>query len=178
MASLEWAHIEAFDNAEWPRLTPEQMAAIGEQSQLTLQPYLQLIEAHYAIDDALIALRHENGSSAGSSNNASTGHTPRRTRSLRNLPRQAVFLAIHRFEDGVYYRRIAREDYQLLRALRQHAPLGDALDAAFEESAMPEEERPAYLQSAFGYWSAMGWFCTRPSELLDEDNDPEETQLR
>jgi Putative DNA-binding domain len=167
MAALEWAHIETFDNAEWPRLAPEQMATVGEESQLTLQPYLQLIEAHYAIDDALIALRHENGSSAGSSNNASTGHVLRRTRSLRSLPRQLLYLALHRYEDSVYYRRIAREDYQLLRAIRRGAPLGDALEAAFENSEIPETERPAYLQSAFGYYSAMGWFCSRPPDPLE-----------
>ena len=62
MARLEWADIEAFDNAIWPPLTLEARAQIGAESRLTLQPHLRLIEAHHAIDDALIELRHESGS--------------------------------------------------------------------------------------------------------------------
>lgn len=164
MTALEWAHIEAFDNPAWPRLTPDQFAAVDEESRLTLQPYLRLVEAHAAIDDALIALRNENGSSDSSTNNASTGYVARRTRKLRALAREPLFIAVHRFEDSVYYRRIGREDFQLLRALERGATLGESIEAAFLDSALPEDERPAYLQSAFSYWAAMGWFCQAPME--------------
>ncbi len=164
MAALEWAHIEAFDNAAWPPLTPEQMAALGEDSQLALQPYLRLVEAHSAIDDALIAVRNEDGSSDGSSNSASTGYSARRARRLRAMPPEHIFIAVHRYDDSVYYRRIEREDYQLLRAIEQGSTLGEALDAAFHGSQLSEEERPAWLQSAFQYFASMGWFCNPPAE--------------
>jgi hypothetical protein len=164
MAALEWAHIEAFDNAAWPPLTPDQMAALDEDSRLTLQPYLRLIEAHSAIDDALIAVRNEDGSSDGSSNSASTGYSARRARRLRAMPREHVFIAVHRYDDSVYYRRIEREDYQLLRAIEQGASLGEALEAAFHGSQLSEEDRPAWLQSAFGYFATMGWFCNPLAE--------------
>lgn len=164
MARLEWADIEAFDNAVWPTLTVEARAEIGEESRLTLQPHLRLIEAHYAIDDALIAVRNESGSRDTSSNNASTGHVSKRTRALREMKREAVHIAVHRFEDTVYYRRLAEEDYRLLLALQQGVALGDAIDRAFDGSLIPEVERPAYLQSAFAYWTSMGWFCTAPTD--------------
>uniref|UniRef100_A0A7V4XTS0 DUF2063 domain-containing protein n=1 Tax=Acidobacterium capsulatum TaxID=33075 RepID=A0A7V4XTS0_9BACT len=164
MAALEWAHIEAFDNAAWPGLTAEQMAALGEDSRLTLQPYLRLIEAHSAIDDALIAVRNEDGSSDGSSNSASTGYAARRARRLRAMPREHIFIAVHRYDDSVYYRRIEREDYQLLRAIEQGSTLGEAIEAAFHDSQLSEEEQPAWLQSAFGYFATMGWFCNPPAE--------------
>jgi hypothetical protein len=164
MAALEWAHIEAFDNAAWPPLTAEQMAALGEDSRLTLQPYLRLIEAHSAIDDALIAVRNQDGSNDGSSNSASTGYSARRARRLRAMPREHIFIAVHRYDDSVYYRRIEHEDFQLLRAFEQGATLGDALEAAFHGSRISEDDRPAWLQSAFGYFAAMGWFCNPPAE--------------
>jgi hypothetical protein len=166
MARLEWADIEAFDNARWPALTVEARSQINADSQLTLQPHLRLIEAHYPIDDALIAVRNASGSRDTSSNNASTGHVSKRTRALREMNREIVHIAVHRFEDTVYYRRIAAEDYQLLLALRQGVALGGAIDIAFDGSLIPEDERPAYLQSAFAYWTTMEWFCTPP---VDEE---------
>jgi hypothetical protein len=170
MARLEWADIEAFDNAMWPPLALKARANIGAESRLTLQPHLRLIEAHYAIDDALIAIRHESGSRDTSSNNASTGHVSKRTRSLREMERETVHIAVHRFDDTVYYRRLAAEDYRLLLALQQGVTLGDAIDIAFDGSSIPEDERPAYLQSAFSYWTTMGWFCIPPADREGNEN--------
>lgn len=164
MAALEWAHIEAFDNAAWTRLTPEMLIGVGEASSITLQPYLRLVRAHYAVDDALIAVRNENGSSNSSSNNATTGHVARKLRTIRSLPREDVFLAVHRHEDSVYYKRLSPEDFQMLSALREGKTLGEALDAGFTGSVIPEGERPGYVQSAFAHWMDMGWFCVEPSD--------------
>ncbi|MGC1869792.1 MAG: DNA-binding domain-containing protein [Acidobacteriaceae bacterium] len=170
MARFEWADIEAFDSAIWPTLTVEARSQMGAESRLTLQPHVRLIEAHYAIDDALIAVRNESGSRDTSSNNASTGHVSKRTRALREMKRETVHIAVHRFEDTVYYRRLAVEDYRLLLALQQGVVLGDAIDIAFEGSLIPDEERPAYLQSAFAYWTNMGWFCTPPVDRESKEN--------
>lgn len=164
MAALEWAQIEAFDGAAWTRLTPEMLLGVGEDSRIALQPYLRLVRAHYAVDDALIAVRSENGSSNSSSNNASVGHTARRIRAIRSLPREDVFLAVHRHEDSVYYKRLAREDFQMLSALQEDSTLGEALDAGFEGSVISEHERPAYVQSAFAHWMDLGWFCVEPAD--------------
>ncbi|MES2220301.1 MAG: DNA-binding domain-containing protein [Acidobacteriota bacterium] len=162
MARLEWADIEAFDSAVWPALTVDERSRIGAESQLNLQPHLRLIDAHYAIDDALIELRNQSGSRDTSSNNASTGHVSKRTRALREMKRESVYIAVHRFEDTVYYRRLEAEDYRILSALRQGVALGDAIDNAFDGSSIPEDDRPEYLQSAFAYWTNMGWFCAPP----------------
>lgn len=170
MARLEWAHIEAFDNAIWPSLTVDARVQIGAESRMTLQPHVRLIEAHYAIDDALIAVRNGSGNRDTSSNNASTGHVSKRTRALREMKRETVHIAVHRFEDTVYYRRLEAEDYRLLLALQQGVALGDAIDIAFDRSLIPEHERPAYLQSAFACWTNMGWFCTPPVDREGKGN--------
>lgn len=164
MAQLEWAHIESFDNPAWPPLTPQQMATIGEDSILTLQPHLRLVQAHAAIDDALIAVREDEGDSDSSSNNASTGFAARRTRRMRNLPSEPVFIAVHRHQDSVYYRRLDHEDFCLLQAIRNRATLSQAIDAAFNGSSMPQDERPAHLQSAFALFATLGWLCNQPPE--------------
>ncbi len=164
MAALEWAHIEAFDGAALPRLTPEMLLGVGEDSQIALQPFLGLVRAHYAVDDALIAVRNESGSSNGSSNNASAGYVARRLRTIRSLPREDVFIAVHRHEDSVYYKRLSREDFQILSALRQGKTLGEALEAGLEGSTIPEDQRPAFVQSAFAHWMELGWFCIPPKD--------------
>jgi hypothetical protein len=164
MAQLEWAHIESFDNPAWPPLTPEQMAAINEDSILTLQPHLRLVEAHAAIDDALISLREDEGDSDSASNNASTGFSARRTRRMRTLPSEPVFIAVHRFDDSVYYRRLDPEDFHLLKTIHNGATLSQAIDAAFANSAIPEQDRPAHLQSAFALFATLGWFCNQSAE--------------
>lgn len=164
MAMLEWAHIDAFDNASWPRLTPEQLQEIDGSSKIALQPYVRLIEAHYAIDDALIALRSEESSDDISTNNASTGYVSRRRKRLKQMPREQIYIAVHRFEDTIYYRRLEREDCRMLLALAEGRTLEEAIEFAFAESAIPEEERPAHLQSSFAHWMSMGWFCTAPPE--------------
>ena len=164
MAQLEWAHIESFDNPSWPPLTPDQMAAIGEDTVLTLQPKVRLVEAHAAIDDALIALREDEGDSDSASNNASTGFSTRRSRRMRALPPEHIFLAVHRHNDSVYYRRLDPEDFRLLQAIRHGAALSQAIDEAFSDSPMPEEDRPAHLQSAFALFATLGWFCNQSAE--------------
>jgi hypothetical protein len=168
MAELEWAHIEAFDGAVLTRLTPEALEGVDGDTKIALQPYLRFVKAHYAVDDALIAVRNESGSSNGSSNNASTGYAAKRLRKIRSLPHEDVYLAVHRHDDSVYYKRISPEDFRILAALQQGSTLGEALDAGFEGSAISEEQRPAYLQSAFRHWMELGWFCVEPDQEKSE----------
>jgi hypothetical protein len=90
-------------------------------------------------------------------------HLIRRTRSRKPL-REHIYLAVHRHDDTVYYKRLGREDFQLLRAFESHASLGNAIDAAFTGSVIAEAERPAHIHSAFHYLMQMGWLC-EPSSL-------------
>lgn len=165
MAALEWAHIEAFDNEARQSLTAEQIASLDDNSHIALQPYLRLLDLPFAVDDALLAIRdsaHDEGSQAS---NAVGIHIVRRTQSSRRPGREQIYLAVHRHDDTVYYKRLAPEDYLLLRAIEQGASFGEAIEAAFAESAIPEQDRPAFLQSAFHHWMQMGWLCA-PQEAL------------
>jgi hypothetical protein len=162
MAALEWAHIEAFDNERRAPLTSEQIASISDNSHLTLQPYLRLIPASYAVDDALLAVRDATHAAGTTASNAVSIHLVRHSRS-RKPRREQIYLAIHRHDDTVYYKRLAREDYLLLEALKRGETLGEAIEAAFIDSAIPESDRPAYIQSVFHYLMQMGWLCA-PSE--------------
>ena len=158
MTRLEWAHIEAFDAGENSPLDADDLAAIDEHSQLHLQPHLRLLELQYPVEDLLIELRSESGSSDASSNNASVARKRHRVRRVAALEAEHIFLAVHRHENSVYYKRLDRESYLLLTALLSGDSIGDSIDAAFLESAIPEEERGPRLQQVFASWSALGWF--------------------
>lgn len=159
MAALEWAHIEAFDNEQRPPLTAEEIASLTETSRLALQPYLRLVQAPCAVDDALLAVRDASQGAAAQASNAVGIHLVRRTRSRKPASGQ-IYLAVHRHENSVYYKRLQREDYRLLQAIEQYATLGEAIEAAFVDSSIPETDRLAYVQSAFHYLMQMGWLCT------------------
>ena len=158
MVRLEWAHIEAFDAGEEPLLDADDLAGIDEQSRLHLQPYLRVLELHYPVEDLLIELRSESGSSDSSSNNASAARKTRHVRRVATLPPEQIFLAVHRHQNSVYYKRLDREEYRLLRSLLEGNPIGEAIDAAFEGSAISEDDRGGWLQQVFASWSSLGWF--------------------
>jgi hypothetical protein len=158
MAQLEWAHIEAFDSAAEEMLDTDDLVSINDDSRLRLQPYLRVLELRYPVDDLLIRLRSESGSSDASSNNASAARKTKHVRRVATLTQQQIFLAVHRHDNSVYYKRLQREDFRLLKALIAGDPIGHAIDVAFEGSALSEEERGAFLREAFASWATLGWF--------------------
>jgi hypothetical protein len=158
MAALEWAHIEAFDNESRPQLSPDEISSLNTDSHIALQPYLRLLAAPYAVDDALLAVRDSAHDSGSQASNAVSIHLVRRTRSRRPVHEQ-IYLAIHRHDDSVYYKRLSHEDFLLLEALDRGDSLGEAIETAFRDSETPESDRPAMIQSAFHHWMRMGWLC-------------------
>ncbi len=164
MAALEWAHIEAFDNESRPPLTADEIATLSADSSITLQPYLRLLAASYAVDNTLLAVRDSTHDSGAQASNAVGIHLVRRSHSRRPA-REQIYLAIHRHEDTVYYKRLSREDFLLLDALDHGNTLGEAIEAAFRKSTIPESEHPAIIQSAFHHWMQMGWLCSSRTSM-------------
>jgi len=160
MVRLEWAHIEAFDGEERPRLSARGLAAINEDSVLRLQPYLRVLSLSYPVDDLLLEVRNENGSSASSTNNASAARKRHHVRRTAALARKAIHLAVHRHENSVWYKPLTLEEFRLLSGLLEGKTLGDAIDLAIRDSSLGEAERAALVQEAFATWSELGWFTS------------------
>lgn len=158
MVRLEWAHIEAFDTAELPPLSPEQLATIHEGSILRLQPYLRLIALSYPVDDLLLEIHKQEAESDFSSNNARVARHRPHVRRVAALTPQPIWLALHRQQNSVWYKPVAAEEYNVLSALTAGNPLGAALETAFAGSPLPEAERLALIQTWFAAWTSLGWF--------------------
>jgi hypothetical protein len=160
---LEWTHIEAFDAGSWPSLTPADIESAGLELRVSLQPYIQLLELTYPVDDLLIEV-HDHESDAATSSNAAHEHQFRtRVRRYTRPDPERIYLAVHRLDDSIYYKRLQFESFRMLKALSEHQSLEQSIDAAFENSSMPEEERMDALQHWFGNWAELGWFCRPPA---------------
>jgi hypothetical protein len=164
---IEWAFIEAFDNAERTPLTLDQIATLDGGSALGLQPHLRLLALDYAADDLVLALHQQQkrGTTEAGVKHEEGPEPPVRLPRLRHRP---TWLAAHRFDNAVYYRRLEREEFLTLGAIRAGLPLGEALEAGFAESAKPEERRPALVRAWFAHWAELGWICAPELDSLLE----------
>ena len=158
---LEWAHIEAFDGGCEPNLTPAGIEIAGLELRVSLQPYIRLLDLTYPVDDLLIEVHDRESSSDASSNSARLRQRRARVRRYAQPEREAIYLAVHRIEDSVYYKRLQREAFCLLRALSDQNSLEESIEIAFEKSSMSGSERLNALQHWFCNWAELGWFCPR-----------------
>ncbi len=164
VARLEWAHIEAFDNGEESALTLADMGQLGEDSQLFLQPHLRLLQLVHPADSFVVSVHRRDSSPEVASNAVTSAKRPR----SRTLPKSLltpadIYLGVHRHDHFVYYKRLDREEYLLLRSLEKGQTLGEALDTAFQASSIAETERPSHVRAWFQNWAELGWFCRHKS---------------
>jgi hypothetical protein len=113
----------------------------------------------YPVDDLLLDVRKEEEDTDFASNAFQERHKRKRVRAVAKLKPANIFLAVHRVDDSVYFRRIAREEFVILGALREGKSLGRAIEASFRKSAVPTTERAELVRQWFLNWSALGWFC-------------------
>jgi hypothetical protein len=164
VARLEWAYVEAFDRRAVAPLAAEDFADLNADSRLSLQPHLQLLDLRYPVDELVLAVHKESPPSDIMSNAVSE----RKQKSRHGLPRMrrsAIYLAVHRFDNSVYYRRIDREAFLLLSALQQQNTLGESMELAFTDSKLSPEEQAQKIQECFAHASELGWFCHRHVDL-------------
>ena len=158
VARLEWAYIEAFDGASLRPLSTEDFAGLGRDSNLRLQPHLQLLDLLYPVDDVVLAVR-KLIPEIDIVSNAVSERRQDATITLPEVSRANVYLAVHRFDDSVYYRRIEREEYLLLVDLRDGASIAVAIERAFEASELAPDQQAVRIQEYFVHASELGWFC-------------------
>jgi hypothetical protein len=152
MIRLEWAHIETFDSGERKPLGPEDLLELGPELVITLQPHIRLLELQYPVDELRIKIGSQS-EEHGRASNAVAAPTSRGrvVRRYARLKPQQIFLAVHRVEFTVYYRRLDPQEFALLRVFAQ----GWSIGAALEDN----EAEPAKIQTWFANWAQLGWLC-------------------
>ena len=163
MARLEWAQVVAYDGPQETPLQPQDLAeGLDPGIKLRLQPYIGLLALEYPVDDLLLEVNKDTEDDEAASNAVAGGRKRASVRRFRSLKPQPIFLAVHRHDDSVYFRRLEPEAHSLLAALREGKSIQAAVTAAFRKSAMPVPERVETVRDWFELWAALGWFC-RPA---------------
>ncbi len=159
MARLEWAHIEAFDNEAKPTLDMDSLVGVDPaRIRLKLQPHISLLCLHYELDGFLIQIKREEGLRDEASNALEERRARLRRRLKQRLRPKVLFLAVHRYQNSVYYKRLGPGQFHLLSAFQANATVAAACEAAAEA----EDARSglgARIRTWFQTWAGLGWFC-------------------
>ena len=158
IARLEWAYVEAFDSKNIAPLCAEDIQDLGPDAGIALQPYIQLLELSYPVDELVMAV-HRTAPKTDIVSNAAMAKKQRNRIPLPPMRRTPIFLAVHRFDDQVYYRRVECEAYRMLSALRNGSSISDAIEIAFSGSDFAEAHLAMKVQEYFTHAAQLGWFC-------------------
>jgi hypothetical protein len=162
VARIEWAFVEAFDNAQSKPLSTEQTRALSGESRLALQPHVRLLALDHPAVDLVLALhsRQRRDSSEAGVRHEDSGDVS--ATKLPRVSRRPDWVVAHRFENSVYYRSLAREEFLTLTAIQDGLPLGQALEAGFVGTRKPLSRWPKMVEQWFANWAEFGWICERP----------------
>jgi hypothetical protein len=160
LVRLEWAHIVAFDGEVSAPLEVDALLDAGDPAKLRLgiQPYVTFLVCDYPVDDFIVAVRRRE-EPRGEASNAVAERFDRRAVKRLKLPKpEKIYLAVHRSENSVWYKRLEPEAYSICTALRK----GKTLQAACERAFRQRKSDPSFgatLQTWFAQWASFGWFC-------------------
>jgi hypothetical protein len=158
MVRLEWANIDAFDSGELPRFIPGEGTPLSGATLFRLQPHLHLLDLSYPVDDLLLHARGIERKNETASN--AVLKFPSKGKFRRSsLPKPGkVYLAVYRLQGRVYFKRLTRDGFVILRALGEGKSLEKALATALLSSRKLKTIGPQ-LQEWFQDWSSLGWFA-------------------
>ena len=158
VARVEWARVLAFDEPARKVIDPAKLARTPPaRLKLALQPHVVLLELSHPVDELMGKLKRTEFSAVSNAVGATGGR--RRAQVTCRRSRKPVFLAVHRLEDSVYFKRHDREAHALLVALRDGATLEFACEAAFSGTKDSPPKCAARIREWFSRWSEFGWFC-------------------
>jgi len=163
MARFEWAQVVAFDGpAKAPITHDDILDTPASKLKLGLQPYLGLLELNFEVDDFLVAIKKRDSDALrGEASNAMNAgpKVPRRHKRVRFPKRSKVYLAVHRHDNMLYYKRLNPDAFAILQLLGRGLTVEEACFQAVSQSSRTEIDWPAQIKEWFDVWSMLGWFC-------------------
>jgi hypothetical protein len=156
VARFEWAQTVAFDGADRPVLTPAYIARTPPaQLRPGLQPYLSLLALDYPVDDFVIAVKQRDALRTEASNAVESTHPPSHNRHVSRPRRQRVYVAVHRYNNRLFYKRLARPAFLMLQAIAAGRSVAQAVTAG------GRRVKPEQVRTWFATWMELGWLCKR-----------------
>jgi hypothetical protein len=157
IARLGWAQTVAFDGGSRPVIEMVHLARTPPaRLRLGLQPYITLLDLRYPIDSYVIRVKRRDALRSEASNTPEAKASVRRTVRRAALPRPSrTFVAVHRHDNTLFYKRLDPAAFRILEALSK----GKTLWGGF--GAGGPGVKPGRVQEWFKSWMALGWFCAR-----------------
>jgi hypothetical protein len=159
MACFEWAEIVAYDAQSKPSLKSKYLQD-KDPSQITLliQPHITILELSYALDDFLLQLNKPIDKSVESNAFASRA---KKTVTISLPNKKHIFVAIHRLDNTIYYKRLNSDQYFLLKALKDGQTLAQACHDLISQkpSSNNAQSLAQKLNHYFADWMELNWFC-------------------
>ena len=139
--------------------------SLDADSRLALQPHLRLIALDYPADDLVLAL-HDREKRQSSEAGVKSEEAPPEPTRLPRIRRKPTWVAAHRVDNSVYYKRLSLEEFATLTAIRRGLTLAEALDAGFTGSRASDARRAGMVREMFSNWAELGWVCAPELESL------------
>jgi hypothetical protein len=156
VARFEWAQTVAFDEVASPVVSPDAIAKTSPAKlRLQLQPYVTLLALQHPIDDYVIAVKKRDALRDAASNATTSVHESGSLRRVSRPKRERVWLAVHRLNNRLYYKRLSAPAFKVLSAIESGEPLARALAAAGART------KPEDIREWFAAWTQLGWLCPR-----------------
>lgn len=158
MARFEWAQVIAFDERALPHLTEQQLKR-ADSLVMRLQPYITLLDLNYALDDYSIALQKSRTARGEAS---AQRKTEARVKKVALPQPSRTTLAVHRFENQLYYKRLDPRAFVLLSSLGSGKTLGVACGDMLEwcqENDAEIDDLAGNVKDWFDNWTRLGWLC-------------------
>ncbi|MDB6127032.1 MAG: hypothetical protein JWM35_928 [Verrucomicrobia bacterium] len=156
IARFEWAQTVAFDEASRPVVKAEEFGRVSPaRLRLGVQPYVSLLELKHPVDRYVIAVKRRDSLRSEASNATTSTRAASRSKSVP-LPKPGrTWVAVHRVDNQLYYKRLEPAAFRILVALRDGESLARALLAGGPAVT------PAQVRDWFALWTELGWLCRR-----------------
>lgn len=156
VARFEWAQTVAFDGEKRPVPAPDQIARTPPtRLRFGLQPYVSLLALDYPVDDYVIAVKQRDALRTEASNAVDAVRHATKTRHVRRPRRGRIYLAVHRLDNRLFYKRLDRPAFLILQAVAAGRTLAQAVTAGGRRM------RPEQVGEWFATWMELGWLCRR-----------------
>jgi len=167
MVRFEWAQIVAFDEASRKPISPREIKGKKQGAlRFGLQPHLCLLELNHAVDHYLIAVKNQDTDGLRNEASNATNAVPvdhNRRRRLTRPKREKVYLAVHRYDNMLYYKRLECAAFSILRDLGEGRSLESACKKAIkthDSKNLRPEDFQEKLTEWFSDWSSLGWLTS------------------
>ena len=161
MVRLEWAHIEAFDDAGEKVLGPEDLIELGPGFRAGLQPYIRLLELEYPVDKLRIQVNqasdeHEEASNAVLKQQGMARRVIR-LKPERNPISPCIGWTSPSITEGSPLKSF---DYSTRFAKGRRSSRQFSMDS--RTATAPLDEQRLNLEKWLAGWAELGWLCPPP----------------